>query len=145
MANPSKAKGSAYEYKIRDLFTDHFGYQFERVPLSGALAYLKGDIFAPFAPNFRWCIELKHHKEVDWNNFLTAPKSNLIMQFWAQTIREAEAMKKAPLLIYRWDRSKDYVCWVDSDINCENQITIQNAGASFKMALLTDWLKVAPK
>lgn len=145
MANKSKIKGSTFEYKIRDIFTETFGKQFERVPLSGALSYLKGDIWSPYWPEIRWTIECKHHKEVDWNNILTAPASNLVMTFWDQAAREAAVMKKLPLLIYRWDNGKDYVCWVDEDINCQNQIIIDTEKRKFKMALLSDWLPLAKK
>ena len=48
-------------------------------------------------------------------------------------------MKKKPLLIYRWNRSKDYVCWND-DIILTNQIEIKCFDCYFKMGLLADWL-----
>jgi len=54
MANTSKTKGRSFEYIVRDLFTEAFNTQFERVPLSGALAYLKGDVYAPWKPDFPW-------------------------------------------------------------------------------------------
>jgi hypothetical protein len=42
--NKSKAKGSAFESKIKDKLNEEFpNLQFERVPLSGAISYLKGD------------------------------------------------------------------------------------------------------
>ena len=71
MTNASKNKGRAFEYVVRDKMTDTFKSQFERVPLSGALSYLKGDVYAPWLPDFPWTIEAKHHKEVDWNNHTT--------------------------------------------------------------------------
>ena len=43
MVNRSKIKGSAYEAKIRDLLTSELKIEFKRMPLSGALEYLKGD------------------------------------------------------------------------------------------------------
>lgn len=139
MANLSKTKGRTYEYVVRDIFTDAFNTQFERVPLSGALSYLKGDVYAPWKPDFPWCIEAKHHKEVPWNNILTA-KSSLLLDFWRQTTREAAVMKKLPLLIYRWDRSKNYVCWIDDDINITNYLFIKSGDCEFKMGLLDDWI-----
>lgn len=145
MGNPQKAKGTAYEYKIRDILTKTFDKKFERVPMSGALSYLKGDVWSPYWPEIPWCIECKHHKEVDWNNLLTATKSNLVIQFWEQTIREAKVMNKLPLLIYRWNRGKNYAVWSEDNIACDNQITIKVKEHRFHMALLDDFLIEAKK
>ena len=141
MSNKSKTKGRAFEYVVRDLCTEAFQTQFERVPLSGALAYLKGDVYAPWKPDFPWCIEAKHHKEVPWNNVLTA-KTSLLLSFWEQTVREAQVMKKHPLLIYKWDRSKIYACWND-DIEVDNYVYIKSGKHEFKMSLLDHWLPAA--
>jgi hypothetical protein len=141
MSNMSKTKGRSFEYVVRDIFTENFNTQFERVPLSGALAYLKGDVYAPWKPDFPWCIEAKHHKEVPWNNVLTA-KSALLLDFWRQTTREAFIMKKKPLLIYKWDRSKLYVCWEDP-IEVEDFVYIKSGNCAFKMSLLDYWLPKA--
>lgn len=138
----SKNKGRAFEYVVRDKLTETFNSQFERVPLSGALAYLKGDVYSPWLPDFPWCIEAKHHKEVDWNNVLTA-KTSLLLEFWDQTVREAAVMKKNPLLIYKWDRSKIYACWNDEVVNTDNYVLIKSGKRHFKMTLLDDWLSVA--
>ena len=139
MTNASKNKGRAFEYVVRDKMTDTFKSQFERVPLSGALSYLKGDVYAPWLPDFPWTIEAKHHKEVDWNNLLTA-KSSLLLEFWDQTTREAMVMKKHPLLIYKWDRSKLYACWFDDKVKTKNFVHIRSGTREFYMALLDDWL-----
>jgi hypothetical protein len=144
MSAKSKTKGRTFEYKVRDLFTETFDSQFERVPLSGALSYLKGDVYAPWLPDFPWCIEAKHHKEVPWNNLLTA-KSSLLLDFWDQTVREAEVMKKHPLLIYKWDRSKLFCCWDDDVIQLEEYVEVNAFKRKFKMALLDHWLVEAKK
>ena len=139
MTNASKNKGRAFEYVVRDKMTDTFKSQFERVPLSGALSYLKGDVYAPWLPDFPWTIEAKHHKEVDWNNVLTA-KTSLLLEFWDQTTREAMVMKKHPLLIYKWDRSKLYACWFDDKVKTKNFVHVRSGTREFYMTLLDDWL-----
>ncbi len=144
MSNLSKTKGRAFEYVVRDKCSDTFKSQFERVPLSGALTYLKGDVYAPWLPDFPWTIEAKHHKEVDWNNILTA-KSNLLLEFWDQTTREAKVMNKLPLLVYKWDRSKIHCCWDDDRIKIDNYVFVQSANRKFYMGLFDDWLEVASK
>lgn len=139
MVNKSKIKGSSYEAKIRDILTKELKIEFKRMPLSGSLEYLKGDLWTPHdTAAWPYCIECKHYSEVNWNGLLTAKSSDLL-NFWRQAIREAEVMKKKPLVIYRWDRSKDYICWNDS-INLNIQITYSGFGCDFKMGLLQDWL-----
>lgn len=142
MSSKSKTKGRAFEYKVRDVFTETFTTQFERVPLSGALDYLKGDVYPPWAPDFPWCIEAKHHKEVNWNNILTA-KTNLLLSFWTQTVREATQMKKLPLLVYKWDRSDLFVCWNDDLVSVENYLKVKIDEHEFNMCLLKDWAERA--
>lgn len=138
----SKNKGRAFEYVVRDKLSDTFNSQFERVPLSGALTYLKGDVYPPWLPDFPWCVEAKHHKEVDWNNVLTA-KTSLLLEFWDQTKREALIMKKNPLLIYKWDRSKLFCCWNDELVSITNYVEVNSGTRKFKMGLLDDWLNAA--
>lgn len=139
MVNKSKIKGSSYEAKIRDILTKELKIEFKRMPLSGSLEYLKGDLWTPHdTAAWPYCIECKHYAEVNWNGLLTAKSSDLL-NFWRQAVREAEVMKKKPLVIYRWDRSKDYICWNDS-INLNIQITYSGFGCNFKMGLLQDWL-----
>ena len=89
--NKSKAKGTAFEAKIVKILNSEFSnIQFERVPLSGAISYLKGDIWTPHdTAVWPWCIEAKHYKEVNWNSLLTA-KSADMFTFWEQATREAE-------------------------------------------------------
>lgn len=139
--NKSKAKGSAYEAKIANMLTKEFGKEFKRVPLSGALEWMKGDIVCiKDTAWFHWCIECKHYKEINWNNLLTA-RSTEMYSFWDQAVREAEVMEKEPLLIFRWDRSKDFVAYADDIVQLENYIEVKSFGRQFKIALLTEWIE----
>ena len=144
MSSKSKTKGRSFEYVVRDLFSEHFNNKFERVPLSGALEYLKGDVYCPWLPEFPYCIEAKHHKEVPWNNLISAKKSSLLLDFWKQTCRGANQMKKSPLLVYKWDRSKIYACW-DDDVEVSDQITVKIDDLYFKMGLFDAWVEEAKK
>jgi hypothetical protein len=47
----SRAKGARGEYAVRDLLREYTDLQFERVPSSGALEYLKGDLYIPHVDN----------------------------------------------------------------------------------------------
>jgi hypothetical protein len=140
MANTSKNKGSAYEAKIAKLLTNEFKVEFRRVPLSGAIDYLKGDIWTP--KDTAWwpyCIECKHYKDIQWNNFLTSKTTDMLV-FWKQTLREAEVMDKKPLLIFRWNRSKDFVAFND-ELIVDHYVEVKSFGCYFKITLLDEWIK----
>ena len=140
MANKSKIKGSAYEAKIKRYLNSHFDIEFERMPLSGSIEYLKGDIWTPHdTAAWPFCIECKHYKDIQCNNLLTA-KSTDLLNFWRQAFREAEVMRKEPLLIFRWNRSKDFVGWSD-DVEVSHYIEIKSFGCHFKVTQLDDWVK----
>ena len=139
MASKSKIKGSAYEAKIRDLLTKELNIEFKRMPISGSIEYLKGDIWTPHDTAWwPYAIECKHYKEVNWNGLLTATSSDLL-NFWRQAQREAEVMKKKPLVIYRWNRAKDYGCW-DDEVEIKHYIKCNVFDCKFKMGLLNDWI-----
>lgn len=138
--NKSKAKGSAFEAKIARKFTEAFGKEFKRVPLSGAIEYLKSDIFVPSDTAwFPYILECKHYKEVKWNGFLTA-KSSDIYKFWEQASNDAVKMDKKPLLVFRWDRSKDFVAYSDQVV-VTDYVEVSAFGQKFRISLLDDWIK----
>ena len=139
MVNKSKIKGSAYEAKIKRYLNAHLDIEFKRMPLSGAIEYLKGDIWTPHdTAAWPYCIECKHYKDIQWNNLLTAKTTDLL-QFWRQTVREAEVMRKKPLLIFRWNRSKDFVGWND-EIEVDHYLEVKSFGCQFKITQLDDWI-----
>jgi len=137
--NKSKIKGTKFENKIAKLFTEHFGVPFRRTPLSGALEYIKGDVWPPkFMHVWPYVIECKHYKELNFNSLLTA-KSNDIWGFWEETLEEAKIMEMKPLLIFKWDRSKDFVMWNDH-IEVDTQMFIKAFDYEVKLAELSKWL-----
>ena len=110
------------------------------MPLSGAIDYLKGDVWMPHDTAwFPYCIECKHYKEIERNNLLTAKSTNMY-SFWEQTVREALVMHKKPLLIFRWNRSKDFVAFND-DLIVDSYMEVKAFDHQFKITLLSDWLK----
>lgn len=140
MASKSKLKGSAFETKIKDILTKELKLKFERTPLSGSISYLKGDIWLPSDTKaFPYIIECKHYSELEFNNLLTA-KSTDILEFWRQALDAAKIMDKSPLVIFRWNRSKDFILW-NTSLTLEHQVEYRVFEYQFKMGLLTDWLK----
>ena len=106
----SRAKGARGEYLVRDMLREHTGYQFERVPSSGALEYLKGDLYVPHAKN-KFCIELKNYESSPLSDkIFTAPKTNNLIKWSTKLGRQAEGGNQEPLLFFKYNRSPVFVC-----------------------------------
>ena len=145
MANPSKLKGTAFETKIVKTLSEALGKEFKRMPLSGAISYLKSDIWLPSDTGaWPFSVECKHYAEIEWNNLLTA-KSTEIHDFWRQVSKDAITMNKKPLLIFRWNRSKDFTAYDDFSIECNHYLEVNAFDHKFRIALLTDWLEAYKK
>ena len=106
----SRAKGARGEYLVRDMLRDFTGLKFERVPASGALEYLKGDLYVPNQRN-HFCIEVKNYKESALTDkIFTQPKTNNLIRWWKKVVIQAEGGDQKPLLFFKYDRSKVFVC-----------------------------------
>jgi hypothetical protein len=87
----------------------HTDFQFERVPSSGALEYLKGDLYVPHRKN-RFCIEVKNYAESPLSDkMFTQPKTNNLIQWWRKVILQAKGGDQEPLLFFKYNRSKVFV------------------------------------
>ena len=140
MANKSKIKGSIYEAKIAKYLSTELKKDFKRVPLSGSIEYLKGDIWLPTdTAGWPYTLECKHHKDIQWNNLLTSKTTDLL-SFWRQTVREAETMNKKPLLIFRWNRSKDFAAF-DDNLEVAHYVEVKSFGSHFKVTKLDTWIE----
>jgi Holliday junction resolvase len=105
----SRAKGARGEYLVRDMLRDSTGLQFERVPASGALEYLKGDLYVPHAKN-RFCIEVKNYEKSPLSDkIFTAPRTNNLIKWWKKLIQQAEGGNQEPLLFFKYNRSEVFV------------------------------------
>ena len=106
----SRAKGARGEYLVRDMLREYTGHQFERVPSSGALEYLKGDLYVPHAKN-KFCIEVKNYESSPLSDkIFTAPKTNNLIKWWTKLERQAEGGNQEPLLFFKYNRSPVFVC-----------------------------------
>ena len=105
----SRAKGARGEYLVRDMLRDFTGYQFERVPSSGALEYLKGDLYVPQAKN-RFCIEVKNYESSPLSDkMFTAPRTNNLIKWWKKLEQQAIQGDQEPLLFFKYNRSPVFV------------------------------------
>ena len=105
----SRAKGARGEYLVRDMLREATGLKFERVPASGALEYLKGDLYVPNQRN-HYCIEVKNYKDSPFSDkILTAKKTNNLIKWWRKIVIQAKGGDQKPLLFFKYDRSKVFV------------------------------------
>jgi len=105
----SRAKGARGEYLVRDLLRERTNLQFERVPASGALEYLKGDLYLPHEKN-RFCIEVKNYSESPLTDkIFTATRTNNLIRWWTKLLQQAANGNQEPLLFFKYNRSPVFV------------------------------------
>ena len=105
----SRAKGARGEYLVRDMLRAHTNLQFERVPSSGALEYLKGDLYVPHAKN-KYCIEVKNYESSPLSDkIFTAPKTNNLIQWWKKLEKQAAGGNQLPMLFFKYNRSPVFI------------------------------------
>lgn len=104
----SRTKGQRGEYLVRDLLREKTGLQFERVPSSGALSYLKGDLYVPDKKNI-FCIEVKNYEKSPFSDKLFTNKTEFLITWWNKIKDQANNRFQKPLLFYKYSRSKIFV------------------------------------
>jgi len=135
----SRAKGARGEYLVRDMLRESTGMQFERVPNSGALEYLKGDLYVPHEKN-RFCIEVKNYAESPLTDrIFTQEKTNNLITWWKKLIIQAAGGKQAPLLFFKYNRSPVFVVTENMPDVCEKWMYISFLDCYALLA--EDWLK----
>ena len=135
----SRAKGARGEYLVRDMLRQHTGHQFERVPSSGALEYLKGDLYVPHAKN-KFCIEVKNYAESPLTDkIFTASRTNNLIQWWTKLVRQADGGNQEPLLFFKYNRSPVFVATEFPPQVTDHYIFINFLGCFVLLA--EEWLK----
>lgn len=104
----SRMKGARGEYLVRDLLRKYTNLQFERVPSSGALSYLKGDLYVPDSKNL-FCIEVKNYEKSPLTDKVFTNKTNYLVQWWEKIVLQAGLKNQQPLLFFKYSRSKLFV------------------------------------
>ena len=135
----SRAKGARGEYLVRDMLRDATGLKFERVPSSGALEYLKGDLYVPNQRNY-YCIEVKNYKDSPLSDkVFTQPKTNNLVKWWKKIVIQAIGGDQKPLLFFKYDRSKVFVVTDKKPKNTIEYLFIRFLDCYVLLA--EDWLK----
>jgi len=104
----SRAKGAEGEKQVRELLRKHTGLEFQRVPMSGALPFMKGDLFIPDTA-MNYCIEVKFYKNSHFDDKILTSKSNAFIGWWNQAEDQATKTNRKPLLFFKYNRSKIFV------------------------------------
>ena len=134
----SRAKGARGEYLVRDMLREATNLQFERVPSSGALEYLKGDLYVPHAKN-HFCIEVKNYENSPLSDkIFTAPKTNNLIKWWTKLVRQAKQGNQEPLLFFKYNRSPVFVCVGEPPESTDHYIFISFLGCFVLLA--EEWL-----
>lgn len=135
----SRAKGARGEYLVRDLLREATGLQFERVPNSGALEYLKGDLYVPNERN-KFCIEVKNYSESPLTDkIFTARKTNNLIRWWKKVVQQAEGGNQEPLLFFKYNRSAIFVVTANQPQSKESDYMYIN-WLNCYILLADDWL-----
>jgi hypothetical protein len=88
---------------------EYTNLQFERVPNSGALEYLKGDLYIPHEKN-KYCIEVKNYADSPLTDkIFTAPKTNNLIRWWTKLNLQAAQGNQEALLFFKYNRSPIFV------------------------------------
>lgn len=114
----SRAKGRTAELKARDELRKLTGLVWERTPMSGALDAkhkMKGDLYIPQV-NLRYCVEVKHYADDHVNTKILTGNKPMVLEWWAQAVREAKQMDREPLLMFKHNRSKWFIAFTDEDV-----------------------------
>ena len=136
----SRAKGARGEYIVRDMLRDYTDLQFERVPNSGALEYLKGDLYVPHEKN-RFCIEVKNYAESPLTDkIFTAPKTNNLIKWWKKLKEQAIGGNQEPLLFFKYNRSPVFVVTEEEPVNTLQYMQIKFLDCYVLLA--EDWLEI---
>jgi Holliday junction resolvase len=139
----SREKGARAETAAKGLLIKHTGFGWERVPSSGALNprhKLKGDLYIPEKQNI-YSVEVKHYKEDHISSKMLTDKQPQIIKWWEQSIRQAEQISKKPLLIFKFDRSKFFVAFLEPKPSKALKYIKYNNSHIFYIAKLEEWLE----
>ena len=147
----SREKGARAESQAKDLLRKTTGLDWQRVPGSGALDArhgLKGDLYIPNANNV-FCVEVKHYKDDHLDSSILTGKSPQLIDWWEQTLRESAQVGKHPMLLFKHDRSKWFMCVKSCDfvdyLDCERYIEFKFNEYTVAIFKFEEWLDMYSK
>lgn len=139
----SRDKGARAELAIRDELRKLTAHKWERVPSSGALSpihLLKGDLYIPGKDNV-FCVECKHYAEDQLSTGILTNKNPQLLDWWLQSLRQANQVNKLPLLLFKHDRSKIFAAKLEAPKGLYKNILIDYIDTIMYISLLQDWIE----
>lgn len=129
----SRQKGRAAQLKVLKLLNQKTGKSFMQTPGSGS-GVIKGDLYYP---KCKFCIEIKHYAQSPFNDKILTSKSNNFLLWWNKLVQQSKGKK--PLLIFKYNRSKQFVGTNIKPTNVKNYIDIPFIKCY--VMLLQQWLQ----
>lgn len=107
MVNSLK-KGHNFERKVAKIFSEWWGREVRRTPMSGGsgISGLHSDLVAD--EKFPFSVECKKYKEVRLSSFLTT-ENNLLIQWWEQALKESFENIKVAMVVFAENRGEIFV------------------------------------
>jgi|TARA_R110002110_G_scaffold42549_14_gene133419 Holliday junction resolvase len=133
----SRAKGAEGEKQVKELLRKHTGLPFERVPMSGALPFMKGDLFVPDTA-LNYCIEVKFYKNSHFDDKVISNKSNEFVRWWEQAVNQGKKTDRKPVLFFKYNRSKIFVAVRDEPKNTKRYMYVGHLDCYVMLA--DEWL-----
>jgi len=133
----SRAKGAAGERQVRDVLRKYTDLDWQRVPHSGALEFMKGDLFVPNKHN-NYCVEVKFYKGSHFNDKILTNSTNEFVNWWDQTVKQAKQAGAKPILFFKYNRSKIFVTTRDKPETVKNYMYVNHLDCY--VAEATGWL-----
>lgn len=143
----SRTKGSRNERSVADVMKQWTGYEFARTPQSGGLHWKKknttGDVICideKHGLRFPLTIECKAHHDLDFSYMLDGTigkKTNKIIRFWDQALRESEEVNKIPMLTIRRNGMPKDTHFIVFQSFFINPLLEKNMGIIFEYGVMT--------
>lgn len=139
-------KGLRGEYAARDALRKHTGLEWDRTPNSGADSTLKGDLYIKEEPQ-KVIIEVKNYLESPISEKVLTNRTNNLVSWWIKLKHQASSRKCKPLLMFKYNRSKWFVCTLEKPSNTD-YIYFSNIDCylcSFEEWVSKEWDSFFPK
>ncbi len=104
----STNKGHDFERKVAKIFSEWWGSEIRRTPMSGGsgISNLHADLVAD--EKFPFSVECKKYREVKFSSFLTT-ENNLLIQWWEQSLKESFENRKVAIVVFAENRGEIFV------------------------------------
>lgn len=116
----SKAKGSKFERTVAKMFSEVYGVEFHRTPMSGGLHWkqangISGDIVPPDDISFPYSVECKN-VETDWDFDKIISGTSEFWKWWEQAKSDSKEFDKFPFLVFKKNRKEIHCAFIEDSL-----------------------------